>query len=177
MRSLVVNLYGGPGTGKSTTAAHLFALLKLDGHSAELCREYAKGVVYEERFYLLEDQLYIFAKQNRKMARLNGKVDVIITDSPLLLSYHYSDYDPFYKDLVFRYLNNFDNLHHFLVRKKLYKSEGRIQTEEEARIMDVQMLEMLKEVEVPFTVIDADENAAFRIRYDVNQNLKMRGRS
>jgi len=165
MRSLVVNLYGGPGTGKSTTAAHLFALLKIDDLiSVELCREYAKGVVYEDRLYLLEDQLYIFAKQNRKMARLNGKVDVIISDSPLLMSYHYSGYDPFYKDVVTRYMPNFENLHVFLKRVKPYRGLGRIQTEDEARKMDEQMKGMLMDLKLDFIQVAADKNAANKIR-------------
>jgi len=165
MRSLVVNLYGGPGTGKSTTAAHLFALLKIDDLlRVELCREYAKGVVYEDRLYLLEDQLYIFAKQNRKMARLNGKVDFIITDSPLLMSYHYSGYDPFYKDLVLRYLPNFDNVHIFLDRVKPYRKLGRIQTKKEAIKMDEQMKGMLMDLKLDYTQIPANEKAAHEIR-------------
>jgi hypothetical protein len=165
MRSLVVNLYGGPGTGKSTTAAHLFALLKIDDIlRVELCREYAKGVVYEDRLYLLEDQLYIFAKQNRKMARLNGKVDFIITDSPLLMSYHYSGYDPFYKDLVLRYLSNFDNIHIFLDRVKPYRKLGRIQTKKEAMKMDEQMKGMLMDLKLDYTQIPANEKAAYEIR-------------
>lgn len=176
MRSLVVNLYGGPGTGKSTTAAHLFALLKIDDlMRVELCREYAKGVVYEDRLYLLEDQLYIFAKQNRKMARLNGKVDYIITDSPLLMSYHYSGYDPFYKDLVMRYLNNFDNIHIFLERVKPYRKLGRIQTKKEAMEMDEQMKGMLMELKLDYMQIPANEEAAKEIRrmiYDRKMKAK-----
>jgi len=34
--TLVVNLYGGPGTGKSTTAAATFAELKMAGINCEL---------------------------------------------------------------------------------------------------------------------------------------------
>lgn len=168
MRSLVVNFYGGPGTGKSTTAAHLFALLKIDDlMRVELCREYAKGVVYEDRLYLLEDQLYIFAKQNRKMARLNNKVDLIITDSPLLMSYHYSGYDPFYKDLVLRYLHNFDNIHIFLERVKPYRKLGRVQTKKEAIKMDEQMKGMLMELKLDHIQIPANEDAANTIRKQI----------
>ena len=52
--------------------------------------EYAKDVVWEGRDYLLSDQIYLFAKQNRKQVRLYGKVDVVVTDCPLMLSYYYS---------------------------------------------------------------------------------------
>jgi hypothetical protein len=60
--SVVVNLYGGPGTGKSRTAALLFATMKQRGVNCELATEYAKDVVWEGRESLLSDQIYLFAK-------------------------------------------------------------------------------------------------------------------
>ena len=42
--TLVVNLFGGPGTGKSTTMAHVFAELKWRGYDCEMSNEYAKEV-------------------------------------------------------------------------------------------------------------------------------------
>ena len=45
----VINLFGGPGCGKSTTAADLFARMKLRGLSVELVTEYAKDVVWDEK--------------------------------------------------------------------------------------------------------------------------------
>ena len=36
MPTLVVNLFGGPGSGKSTGAAYVFARLKMLGYNAEL---------------------------------------------------------------------------------------------------------------------------------------------
>jgi hypothetical protein len=98
------------------------------------------------------------------MARLNGKVDFIITDSPLLMSYHYSGYDPFYKDLVLRYLSNFDNIHIFLDRVKPYRKLGRIQTKKEAMKMDEQMKGMLMDLKLDYTQIPANEKAAYEIR-------------
>ena len=45
----VVNLFAGPGSGKSTTASGLFHLLKLDNKKTELVTEYAKDAIYEQR--------------------------------------------------------------------------------------------------------------------------------
>lgn len=42
MPTLVVNLFGGPGSGKSTGAAYVFARLKMLGYNAELVTEFAK---------------------------------------------------------------------------------------------------------------------------------------
>ena len=48
--ALCVNLFGGPGIGKSTTAAGVFNLLKLHGIETELITEFAKDLVWEERY-------------------------------------------------------------------------------------------------------------------------------
>lgn len=45
--TLVVNLFGEPGAGKSTGAAYVFAMLKMAGVDAELVTEYAKDKVWE----------------------------------------------------------------------------------------------------------------------------------
>jgi hypothetical protein len=41
--TVVVNLFGGPGTGKSTTASGVFYHLKRDNRNVELVQEYAKA--------------------------------------------------------------------------------------------------------------------------------------
>ena len=42
---LLISLYSGPGSGKSTGAAWIFAKLKLAGVNAELVTEFAKDKV------------------------------------------------------------------------------------------------------------------------------------
>ena len=161
-RTLVVNLYGGPGAGKSTTAASTFALLKSAGVNAELATEYAKEIVWEGRDYLLGDQIYIFAKQNRKLMRLYGKVDVVVTDSPLLLCHYYSN-NPHILALVLEEMAKADHLHIVLNRVKPYNPKGRYQTEAEAREIDDGLRQMLRSLDIPYHEVDADESAAERV--------------
>ena len=47
--SKIINLYGGPGVGKSTTAAGLFYKMKIAGYSCELAYEWIKLKVYENK--------------------------------------------------------------------------------------------------------------------------------
>ena len=45
---ILVNLYGAPGSGKSTGAAYIFSKLKMAGVDAELVTEFAKDKLWEE---------------------------------------------------------------------------------------------------------------------------------
>ena len=87
---LVVNLFGTPGTGKSTAAAYIFSRLKMHGINVELVTEYVKDMVWEENKTCLNNQPYIFGQQSYRLSRCADKVDVIVTDSPLLLSILYN---------------------------------------------------------------------------------------
>ena len=71
----VINILAEPSAGKSTTAAGLFYKMKQDGLRVELVNEYAKDAVWDNRQDILADQLYMLAKQNRKLERLRDKVD------------------------------------------------------------------------------------------------------
>lgn len=61
MPTLVVNLFGGPGSGKSTGAAYVFARLKMLGYNAELVTEFAKDKTWEKNETALAAQDYITA--------------------------------------------------------------------------------------------------------------------
>lgn len=157
----VINLYGGPGTGKSTTAADLFAKMKWAGYSVELVDEYAKKVTWEGHHNILLDQLYMSVKQNRKLERLRGKVDYVITDSPLLLGFVYTDdtYYPSYKNLLRELYDSYDNIDIMLHRMKKYDPNGRNQTEDEAKQIDHKIVKMLRTQGVKFEAIAATKDA------------------
>lgn len=92
-----VCFYGGPGTGKSTTSASLFAFMKDrtvgTGYTVELVTEYVKKWAWQEIPVHGFGQVYIFAKQLRsEEIPLAGGANSIITDSPLYLSYLYEKY-------------------------------------------------------------------------------------
>jgi hypothetical protein len=93
MKTLFINLFGGPGAGKSTAAWDIAAKLKKSGKSVELVAEYAKELVYEKQYDLLdgsaENQRKIFEEQCRREERLIGQVNYAITDSPVLLQLAY----------------------------------------------------------------------------------------
>ena len=141
----VINLFGGPGTGKSTLAAALFADLKMKGINAELVTEFAKDLVWTERTKELKDQVYIFGKMYHKLWRLQGKVDVVICDSPLPLCIHYANEatpDRF-GDFVMEAFNQFKNINVVCERTFAYQQAGRYQDEDEANKVHDDIVELL----------------------------------
>lgn len=54
-KTIVVNLIGGPCSGKSTIASGLFYANKKLGINAELALEFAKDKVWEESFRTMDD--------------------------------------------------------------------------------------------------------------------------
>lgn len=145
---LVVNLFGVPGAGKSTGAAYIFSKLKLAGINAELITEFAKDKVWEENSTIFQpdNQVYIFGKQFYRMNRCKDKVDVIITDSPLLLSSFYNSseiLDKAFNKTVYNCFCSFNNKTYLLKRVKPYNPKGRLQTEEESNALVAPLLEKL----------------------------------
>lgn len=159
--TLVVNLFAGPGAGKSTTAAHTFALLKQEGINCELVGEYAKDRVWDNHLDCLSDQIYIFGKQYHRMHRLLNKVDVIVTDAPILLGVYYGSHMPdSFKRLVVDVHNEMNNLNVWVNRTKKYQEIGRLQTEKEALDVDSGMKQMLEVFGVNYFSISGNEYAA-----------------
>lgn len=162
----VINLFAGPGSGKSTTAAGIFYLMKSRyGINCEYVSEYAKLLAWENQKEKLSDQLYITAKQNRGLERLIGKVEYAISDSPLLLGIHYATNYKLesFEKLVVELFNSYDNINFFINRKKKYNPAGRFQTEEQAIEIDYKIKELLWYLDIPFIEIDGDTNAAEKI--------------
>lgn len=134
---VVINLWGGPGCGKSTTMAKIFSELKIKGYNVEMVSEFAKDLVYEKRNETMKDELYIFAKQNHRLFRVKDKVDIIVTDRPLPLTCVYDKVygknDKNLHTLVRRTFKEYDNINILLgFNENNYKKEGRLQTKEEA---------------------------------------------
>lgn len=157
-KTIVINLLSGPGAGKSTIAASVFSELKWRGVDAELVTEYAKDKVWEEATKILENQLYIFAKQEQRTNRLNGKVDVILTDSSILLTLAYVQSKvhkgSLFKNLVLEEFDKYENMNYLLQRNNMYIQNGRNQTFEQAKEKDNIIENILIDNNIEYETID-----------------------
>jgi hypothetical protein len=144
-----INLYAGPGSGKSTTAGWLFSQLKrLKSPKVETdwVQEVCKEWVYLDRPPTgWSDQNSIFSRQLQLEEQALRKVDVIVCDAPLLMNCFYGwTFDrPLYKHNISAsadFEKAFPSLNIFLDRGAIaYSAVGRFQTEQEAKAMDAQV--------------------------------------
>ena len=130
----VINLIGTSNTGKSTTVYGLLYAMKKRGLKVEFASEYAKDMVWEKRGNILADQLYILAKQNRKLSRLTN-IDFAVTDTSLLLGLVYAAPDQLTEcnAAIRAYFNQYDNVVFYLPPNPDYAfhPEGRVQQSRE----------------------------------------------
>jgi len=164
----VINLFGGPGCGKSTVAAQLYGYLKSQGKSVELVQEYVKSWVYLERKPCEYDLLHLLGQQSQRESIIYGKVDYIITDSPFLLAGVYQEY---LSDFKYDYVkvaakkfiqqsehNGVIYRNFVLKRGNSYDNSGRFENLEKAQEIDNLILKTLKDCDYYYVEINCPEN-------------------
>lgn len=157
--TIIVNLFGGPGCGKSTTAAWIFAQLKMNSIDCEYVTEFAKDKIWESNEEVFKCQFYITGKQIFKITRCIGKVDVIITDSPMAIGIQYTD-NEYLKQAILHEFNKYNsqNFNILLKRNVKYDSNGRNQSEEEAKKIDDTTKEWLDANLIDYIEIESNED-------------------
>jgi hypothetical protein len=145
---LVVNFFGGPGVGKSTTAAGVFAMLKLHDINCELVTEFAKELTWEGRHDALTNQLYVSGNQWQRMLRAEN-CDVIVTDSPILLGAFYDQLGEVELHTLLRNrFDSFENLNFVIDRVKPFQQAGRNQDRATSILLDNKIHQYLTDYQV-----------------------------
>lgn len=164
-KTKVINLLGGSGLGKSTTAALLYGEMKNREQSVELVREFVKEWAWEGKKPSSIGQSIIYGRQLEREALLYGKVDYIVTDSPLILC---SVYRSFYygtdiiAPLILKDIEHLDEMgveqvNFLLKRSKQFKSEGRFEDESTARRVDEAVLTFMNYHKIPYVELDCPD--------------------
>ena len=177
-KTLIVNLFGGPGSGKSTGAAYIFAKLKMLGINAELVTEVAKDLTWEKSFKNLTDQVLLFGKQQHRLFRCADEVDVIVTDSPIFLTMVYNNDDSIHislDNLVLDVMDKYDNYNVLLKREKPYNPIGRNQTEEESDELTRKITNLLNHYHIKYDTEDGWINGYDHIVEKVLERMDYQG--
>lgn len=166
----IINFFGGPGAGKSTTAMRLAADLKAAGYNAEYVQENVKNKAWEkrsEKYFKAQD--LIFAKQHWDVDIVAQEVDIVVTDSPILMSMCYIPDNfklPTLKRVIREAHDSYVSMNIFMKRgAKPYNPLGRNQTKEEAVVKDREIAEMLIDQDIEYIelVFDYERNARFLV--------------
>lgn len=155
--TLVINLIGGPCSGKSTIAAELFARLKKMGVHCELCVEYIKDRIYEENQTIAKNQIAIFGMEHYGLKTKLGKVDVIIHDGSLLnnINYNIEDDPEFNRFIVYEYFR-FNNLDFFIDRGTLpFENYGRIHNLKQSKELDKKIKDIYEQYGAKYISVES----------------------
>ena len=161
--TIVINAFAGPGAGKTTSCLEIAEKLKKQGFVTEYVQEYAKDLVYDNNLTMLdghyEHQFAILNEQMKRINRLYGKVDFIVTDSPILLNNTYLNEDKntevysSYSDSVNKLYGLYNNFNYFVERNtSAFEKEGRIHNLEQSIAIDNELKNMLHDNKIDFDV-------------------------
>jgi len=152
MKIKVINLLGGPGSGKSTISSKLFSDMKINGYNVDFVHEYIKKWTYLNLFPNSFDQLYVTAKQIYEIdIRLRNNVNYVVVDGAPVMGAFYAQYNnmSYWKHLI-ELIKNVDAVYPPLnifinVKKdeKKYNKHGRFHSLEQSIQIDKVMLRFL----------------------------------
>lgn len=173
--ALVINFIGGPGCGKSVTAARLFVDLKTrtKGLKIEYLQEYVKPLVWkiqsgdphftEAADEALNNQRQI-ANEIYQILKIMSKsnLDIIITDGTIFHGMYYNKVnqgntsDPVKTEkFILEKFKEFKNYNILVKRNNLeYEQEGRQQNYQEAQEVDKGLEQALQKNEIPYQTLN-----------------------
>ena len=177
--TVVVSIFGGPGSGKTTAALDITSRLKKLGFLADFAPEYAKEVVWDTQAPLatpeerararavmdggLQTQRLFFAQQQARVNRCLGQCDFVVTDSPGLIGMVClrPPFDAEGRAALYRDMRADFNSHHNFVmvmrRGDAYEAQGRIESPKRAMAMDRATAELLNDLDEPWRSYGHDE--------------------
>lgn len=171
---IVLNLWGAPSSGKSTTAAGLFFLMKINKLKVELVTEFAKDLVWDRNEALFGNQIFIFAEQNRRLQRLlDHGVDFAILDSPLPLPAFYQPKGYFsnFDSIVMETYHSYNNLNYFLNRMGSFEKIGRRHNESDSIQIANDLRVFMNERNIDYTEMEARPTTPQEIFDDLQKRM------
>ena len=181
--TITINFISGAGAGKSLMAALTFSELKMMHFNVELVQEYAKNLVWQKQFDELNNQYHVTTQQYKMIKPLQNIVEFIVSDSPLIIGIFYNRYNKENvsnthktQEMILSKMNEFNNVYIFLERNPEYPftQEGRLQNESEAKEVDIQMISLLQEFNLPYlSIISSKDSIPQIINYIFDISLKM----
>jgi hypothetical protein len=171
----IINLFGGPGSGKSSIAAGLLYELKKRHITCDAPYEFPKLLAWDDNQSAIKDQLYVIANQHRGIVKSFGKVDYIVLDSPILLSLIYKNYyegneypsslyTESFDNMILDIHSKYDNLNIFLNRTSgLHNNAERYQNLEKSIELDYMIRETLNVNHINYVEVDVNENTVEEI--------------
>ncbi len=157
--TIVINFFGGPGAGKTTCALEVASELRKKGIETEFVGEVAKELIYDGKEKLLDgsfvNELSMLTEKFRRINRMYGQVDVIVTDAPIRQSIIYAKEDLDTLNMIANHLSEkFNNFNLFVERgNQEYQSRGRIHSYKESIKIDNELRKYLSDNGVNFFAI------------------------
>jgi len=181
MKTYIINIVAGPGVGKSTIAAIIYALLKKEKYHTEIILEKAKQLVWKKNFEKLNNQYYLSQKQKKLLKLYQNKVKFIVTDGSLFHGIIYNKINPDNtsnikktEKAILKWWNEFNNIVIYLKRNKNipYDTKGRIQNLKEAKKIDKLILKKLNKYNIKYKKIKINNKCEKTILKYIKQQTK-----
>jgi hypothetical protein len=177
--TLVVNLLGRSGVGKSGLAGAIVGKLKARHFLAEQVTEFAKSLILDGNIAALRNQAFVLGNQYHWVERCIGKTDIVVTDSPTLLSSIYAppDYPQSFHDFVLWTHHAHDCVNFFLRRNdgSAYQNEARVHDEADSHRRELLIEQLLTRHGIPFTELTVDAHCADRAVEHIVTAIRERG--
>jgi hypothetical protein len=168
--SKLINLFGGPGIGKSGIAAGITYKMKKKHIKVNNPYEFPKRLAWDNNIPAISDQLYVFANQHRGIAECYGKVDYIVIDSPILFStiYHryYTKgypaemYGKVFHDMVIDLHRRYGSINILLERGvTIHNDDERFQNYKQSVEIDTLCKNVLDETRTPYHTVKVGDNS------------------